>query len=160
MNRVGAQTGALKDNQGARPQSAPPAAPKDKAAPQSPQQGQAEGAKKQDANAAAMERDEWTKAAKDNDYQVTFGRDGSVIATKEAKRTGARPSDETLRNAVGGKLADSDHDAVKKLHVTVRDGVVTLQGNVASVKEATEAVKEAMDADGVTKVIAFIHHGS
>ncbi|WP_044965779.1 MULTISPECIES: BON domain-containing protein [Sorangium] len=160
MNRVGEQTGALKDNQGARPQSAPPAAPKDKAAPQPQQQGQAEGAKKQDGHAAAMERDEWTKAAKDNDYQVTFGRDGSVIATKEAKRTGARPSDETLRNAVGGKLADSDHDAVKKLHVTVRDGVVTLQGTVASVKEATEAVKEALDADGVTKVISYIRHGS
>ncbi|WP_437520928.1 BON domain-containing protein [Sorangium sp. So ce726] len=160
MNRVGEQTGALKDNQGARPQSAPPAAPKDKAAPQPAQQGQAEGAKKQAEHAAAMERDAWMKAAKDDDYQVTFGRDGSVIATKEAKRTGARPSDETLRNAVGGKLADSDHDAVKKLHVTVRDGVVTLKGNVASVKEATEAVKEAMDADGVTKVIAYLHHGS
>ncbi|WP_437274774.1 BON domain-containing protein [Sorangium sp. So ce375] len=158
MNRVGEQTGALKDNQGARPQSAPPAAPKDKAAQQPPQQGQAEGAKKQ--NDAAMAHDAWTKAAKDDDYQVTFGRDGSVIATKEAKGTGARPSDEALRNAVSGELADSDHDAVKKLHVTVRDGVVTLQGNVASVKEATEAVKEALDAKGVTKVISYIHYGS
>ncbi|WP_437585690.1 BON domain-containing protein [Sorangium sp. So ce1000] len=163
MNKVGEQTGALKDNQGAgaRPMSAPPAAPKDQAAPQTRQQGQAEEAKNQAGHATAAAHDAWMKAAKDDDYQVTFGRDGSVIATKEAKKgTGARPSDEALRNAVSGELADSDHDAVKKLHVTVRDGVVTLQGTVASVKEATEAVKEALDADGVTKVISYIRYGT
>ena len=89
-----------------------------------------------------------------------FPRDGSVTATKQGKAADKRPTDQELRNAVGGKLADSDHEAVRKLNVTVRDGVVTLQGSVGSVKEATEAVKDAMDAEGVTKVISTIRHGS
>ncbi|XXY51528.1 BON domain-containing protein [Sorangium sp. So ce269] len=184
MNRVGEQTGALKDDkgqggrdqaaqpaaprdQGGRDQAAQPAAPRDQAAPRGPQgreaqqnqAGQAGGAKEraqQQGNAAASTRDAWTQAAKDDDYQVSFGRDGAVIATKEAKDSGKRPSDEELRNAVGGKLAGSDHEAVKKLSVTVRNGVVTLQGSVANIKEATEAVKEAMEAEGVTKVISNI----
>ncbi|WP_437643873.1 BON domain-containing protein [Sorangium sp. So ce362] len=125
-------------------------------------QGQAGGAKDKDqaGSTTASARDVWTQAAKDNDYKVSFNRDGAVVATKEAKGTGQRPPDETLRNAVGGKLADSDHEGVKKLTVTVRDGVVTLQGNVSSMKEATEAVKDALEADGVTKVISYIRHGS
>ncbi|WP_437476664.1 BON domain-containing protein [Sorangium sp. So ce1014] len=175
---------------GARDQAAPPAAPKDQRAQQGREaqgaqqgreaqgaqqgreaqgaqqgreaQGQAGGAKDKDqaGSTAASTRDVWTQAAKDNDYKVSFSRDGAVVATKEAKGTGERPPDETLRNAVGGKLAGSDHEGVKKLTVTVRDGVVTLQGNVSSMKEATEAVKEALEADGVTKVISYIRHGS
>ncbi|WP_437573631.1 BON domain-containing protein [Sorangium sp. So ce887] len=183
MNRAGEQTGALKDDRGsgARDQAAPPAAPKDQRAQQGRDaqgaqqgreaqgaqqgreaQGQAGGAKDKDqaGSTAASARDVWTQAAKDNDYKVSFNRDGAVVATKEAKGTGERPPDETLRNAVGGKLAGSDHEGVKKLTVTVRDGVVTLQGNVSSMKEATEAVKEALEADGVTKVISYIRHGS
>ncbi|WP_437618478.1 BON domain-containing protein [Sorangium sp. So ce1151] len=181
MNRVGEQTGALKDDkdqggrdqaappaapkdQGGRDQAAPPAAPRDQAAPRGPQgreaqQNQAGGAREkaqQQGNAVASTRDAWTQAAKDDDYQVSFGRDGAVVATKEAKDSDKRPSDEELRNAVGGKLADSDHEAVKKLNVTVHNGVVTLQGSVVSIKEATEAVKEAMKAEGVTKVISHI----
>ncbi|WP_437995599.1 BON domain-containing protein [Sorangium sp. So ce185] len=125
-------------------------------------QGQTGGARDKDqaGGAAASTRDAWTQEAKDNDYQVSFNRDGSVVATKEAKGSGERLADEALRNAVGGKLADSDHETVKKLSVTVHNGVVTLQGNVASVKEATEAVKEAMEAKGVTKVISQIRYGS
>ncbi|WP_437806681.1 BON domain-containing protein [Sorangium sp. So ce1078] len=174
MNRVGEQTGALKDDRGsgAREQAAPPAAPRDQGAQQGRDaqgaqqgrdaQGQAGESRDKDqaGNAVASARDVWTQAAKDNDYQVSFNRDGSVIATKEGKGSGERLADETLRNAVGGKLANSDHEAVKKLNVTVRNGVVTLQGKVASTKEATEAVKEAMDAEGVTKVISYIRHGS
>ncbi|WP_437302738.1 BON domain-containing protein [Sorangium sp. So ce388] len=158
-----AQPAAPKD-QGGRDQTAHPAAPRDQAAPRSPQgreaqQNQAGGAREraqQQGNAVASTRDAWTQAAKDDDYQVSFGRDGAVVATKEAKASDKRPSDEELRNAVGGKLAGSDHEAVKKLSVTVRDGVVTLQGSVVSIKEATEAVKEAMKAEGVTKVISHI----
>ncbi|WP_437752038.1 BON domain-containing protein [Sorangium sp. So ce1389] len=184
MNRVGEQTGALKDDKGqagrdqaaqpaaprdqaGRDQATQPAAPKDQAAPRGPQgrdaqqnqAGPAGGAREkaqQQGNAVASTRDAWTQAAKDDDYQVSFGRDGAVVATKEAKDPDKRPSDEELRNAVGGKLAGSDHEAVKKLSVTVRNGVVTLQGSVVSVKEATEAVKEAMKAEGVTKVISHI----
>ncbi|WP_437498787.1 BON domain-containing protein [Sorangium sp. So ce1099] len=180
MNRVGEQTGALKDDkgqggrdqaaqpaaprdQGGRDQAAQPAAPKDQAAPRGAQgreaqQNQAGGAREraQQQGNAASTRDAWTQAAKDDDYQVSFGRDGAVVATKEAKDSGKRPSDEELRNAVGGKLAGSDHEAVKKLSVSVRNGVVTLQGSVANIKEATEAVKEAMEAEGVTKVISNI----
>lgn len=167
MNRVGEQTGALKDDraQGGREQAGQPAAPRDQAAPQQggqqgkeAQQGQAGGAR--DKGAVASARDAWTQAAKDDDYQVSFNRDGSVVATKEAKGSDKRPPDEALRNAVGGKLANSDHEAVKKLSVTVRNGVVTLQGSVASVKEATEAVKKALDAEGVTKVISYVRHDS
>ncbi|WP_433926720.1 BON domain-containing protein [Sorangium cellulosum] len=186
MNRVGEQTGALKDDRGqagreqtgalkddrgqaGREQAGQPAAPREQAAPQQgghqgkeAQQGQAGGArdKGQPGDAVASARDAWTQAAKDDDYQVSFNRDGSVVATKEAKGSDKRLPDEALRNAVGGKLANSDHEAVKKLSVTVRNGVVTLQGRVVSVKEATEAVKEAMDAEGVTKVISFIRHDS
>ncbi|WP_437331941.1 BON domain-containing protein [Sorangium sp. So ce394] len=125
-------------------------------------QGQTGGARDKDqaGGAAASTRDAWTQEAKDNDYQVSFNRDGSVVATKEAKGSGERLADEALRNEVGGKLADSDHETVKKLSVTVHNGVVTLQGNVASVKEATEAVKEALEAKGVTKVISQIRYGS
>ncbi|AUX34422.1 MULTISPECIES: BON domain-containing protein [Sorangium] len=125
-------------------------------------QGHTGGArdKGQAGGAVASTRDTWTQEAKDNDYQVSFNRDGSVVATKESKGSGERQADEALRNAVGGKLADSDHETVKKLSVTVHNGVVTLQGKVASVKEATEAVKEAMEAKGVTKVISQIHYGS
>ncbi|WP_438003570.1 BON domain-containing protein [Sorangium sp. So ce321] len=181
MNRVGEQTGALKDDkgqggrdqaaqptapkdQGGRDQAAQPATPKDQggrdraaqpAAPKDQAGGAGEKAQQQ-GNAVATTRDAWTQAAKDDDYQVSFGRDGAVVATKEAKDSDKRPPDEELRNAVGGKLAGSDHEAVKKLNVTVRDGVVTLQGSVVSIKEATEAVKEAMKAEGVTKVISHI----
>ncbi|KYG07172.1 hypothetical protein BE21_02715 [Sorangium cellulosum] len=125
-------------------------------------QGQTGGARDKDqaGGAVASTRDTWTQEAKDNDYQVSFNRDGSVVATKEAKGSGERLADEALRNEVGGKLADSDHETVKKLSVTVHNGVVTLQGNVASVKEATEAVKEALEAKGVTKVISQIRYGS
>ncbi|KYF49792.1 hypothetical protein BE08_36205 [Sorangium cellulosum] len=169
MNRVGEQTGALKDDRGqaGREQAGQPAATRERATPQAQQgreaqqQDQAGGKDKAQAgSAAASTRDAWTQAAKDNDYQVTFTRDGAVVASKEAKGADKRPADQELRNAVGGKLATSDHEAVRKLNVTVRDGVVTLQGNVGSVKEATEAVKEAMDAEGVTKVISQIRHGS
>ena len=45
---------------------------------------------------------------------------------------------------------------MKKLSVTVHNGVVTLQGSVVSIKEATEAVKEALEAEGVTKVISHV----
>ncbi|WP_437720651.1 BON domain-containing protein [Sorangium sp. So ce861] len=125
-------------------------------------QGQTGGARDKDqaGGAVASTREAWTQEAKDNDYQVSFNRDGSVVATKEAKGSGERLSDDALRNAVGGKLAGSDHETVKKLSVTVRNGVVTLQGNVANVKEATEAVNEAMEAEGVTKVISQIRFGS
>ncbi|WP_437933980.1 BON domain-containing protein [Sorangium sp. So ce341] len=175
---------------GAREQAAPTPAPRDQGAPQGREaqgqtqgreaqgqtqgreaqgqtqgrdaQGQTGGAKDKDqaGGAAASTRDAWTQEAKDNDYQVSFNRDGSVVATKEAKGSGERLADEALRNEVGGKLAGSDHETVKKLSVTVRNGVVTLQGNVASVKEATEAVKEALEAKGVTKVISQIRYGS
>ncbi|WP_159397458.1 BON domain-containing protein [Sorangium cellulosum] len=150
-----------RDAQGAREQTAPPAGGRDQAAPQGGgRQEQAGSArdKAQPADAATNAREAWTRAAKDNDYQVNFSRDGSVIATKESPKPGDRLPDDALRNAVGGKLADSDHDAVKRLNVSVRDGVVTLQGNVASVKEATEAMKAAMSADGVTKVISAIRY--
>ncbi|KYF92743.1 hypothetical protein BE20_11010 [Sorangium cellulosum] len=177
MNRVGEQTGALKDDRGsgAREQAAPTPAPRDQGTQGREAQGQTQGRtqgreaqgqtggardKDQAGGAAASTRDAWTQEAKDNDYQVSFNRDGSVVATKEAKGSGERLADEALRNAVGGKLADSDHETVKKLSVTVHNGVVTLQGNVASVKEATEAVKEAMEAKGVTKVISQIRYGS
>ncbi|WP_437313320.1 BON domain-containing protein [Sorangium sp. So ce385] len=183
MNRVGEQTGALKGDRGsgAREQAAPTPAPRDQGAPQGREaqgqtqgreaqgqtqgreaQGQTGGARDKDqaGGAVASTRDAWTQEAKDNDYQVSFNRDGSVVATKEAKGSGERLSDDALRNEVGGKLAGSDHETVKKLSVTVRNGVVTLQGNVANVKEATEAVNEAMEAKGVTKVISQIRYGS
>ncbi|WP_437669583.1 BON domain-containing protein [Sorangium sp. So ce131] len=155
------QGGGAREAQGAREQTAPPAGGRDQAAPQGGgRQEQAGGAndKAQPADAAAAARDAWTRAAKENDYQVTFGRDGSVIATKESPKPGKRLPDDALRNTVAGKLADSDHEPVKKLNVSVRDGVVTLQGNVPSVKEAIEAMKAAMSADGVTKVISTVRY--
>ncbi|MGK3992592.1 BON domain-containing protein [Sorangium sp. So ce1024] len=168
--QAGGQTGTLKDDQQAgREQAGQPATTREQAKPQGQQgreaqQQQAGGARdKAQAQAggiAASTREAWTQAAKDNDYQVTFTRDGAVVATKEAKGTDKRPTDQELRNAVGGKLATSDHEAVRKLNVAVRDGVVTLQGSVGSIKEATDAVKEAMEAEGVTKVISQIRHGS
>lgn len=181
MNRAGEQAGSLKDqgdktleDQGgrAREQAAPPA-PREQGAQQdtgAQQQGaQQRGAqgqrgrdKGQSGDAMASQREAWTKAAQENDYQVGFNRDGSIVATKEPSKAdqGKRPPDEAIRNAVSAKLADSDNERLKKLNVTVSDGVVTLRGNVADIKEATEAVNKAMEAEGVTTVISHVRPGS
>jgi osmotically-inducible protein OsmY len=144
---------------GQQPTQKDQAAQKDQASPQSEQaRGQAGGEKDkgQAGDTAASQREAWIQVAKDNDFEVNFNRDGSVMATKEASGKGTPKSDDALRNEVAGKLAESDHEGVKKLDVSVRNGIVTLTGNVSSMKEATEALKAAMSAEGVTQVISRV----
>ena len=68
-----------------------------------------------------------------------------------------RADDEALTNAVRSKLAGDP--GASSLDISARDGVVMLQGNVASAQVKRRALSAARATDGVTQVVDRIRVG-
>lgn len=62
-------------------------------------------------------------------------------------------NDAYLTTAVATKLAVTNADSMRMVHVSVRDGVATLRGQASSLKEETQFVTTAKSVSGVHGVI-------
>ena len=104
-----------------------------------------------EANEAAREaRDEAREAGQE---AKEAGRDAQQRTGEAVNRTGAAISDAAITSSVKTKfLADAAVSGLK-IDVDTKDGVVTLDGTVATKAEADRAVSLARDTDGVTRVV-------
>lgn len=71
----------------------------------------------------------------------------------ERMTTGLNFADLTLKEEVGEALAFLEDVDASQVDVDVRDGIVTLTGEVATEREKQEAFDCASDVDGVSTVI-------
>ena len=86
-------------------------------------------------------------------------REAQRRAGEAADRTGAAATDAAVTSAVKGKfLADTAVSGLK-IDVDTNNGVVTLNGTVATKTEADRAVSLARDTDGVTRVVNNLRIG-
>jgi osmotically-inducible protein OsmY len=109
------------------------------------------------ANEAGREVREETREAADAAKEL--GRDAQARAGEAADRTGAVLSDAAVTTAVKAKfLADTTVSGLK-IDVDTKDGVVTLNGMVATRAEADRAVTLARESDGVKRVVSNLRVG-
>jgi len=112
---------------------------------------------REEANEAGREiREEGGEAA---DAARDLGRDAQARTGEAADRTGAMLTDAAVTTAVKTKfLADTAVSGLK-IDVDTKDGVVTLNGMVATKAEADRAVTLARDSDGVKRVVTNLRIG-
>jgi osmotically-inducible protein OsmY len=112
---------------------------------------------RQEANEAGREaREEAREAA---DAVKELGRDAQKKAGEAAERTGAVLTDAAITSAVKAKfLADTAVSGLK-IDVDTKDGVVTLNGMVATKAEADRAMSLARESDGVKRVASKLRIG-
>jgi hyperosmotically inducible protein len=87
------------------------------------------------------------------------GRDAQAKAGAAADRTAAVVTDAAITSAVKAKFLADTSVAGLKIDVDTKDGVVTLNGNVATRGEADRAVSMARGTDGVTRVVDNLRVG-
>jgi osmotically-inducible protein OsmY len=109
------------------------------------------------ANEAGREaRQEAREAA---DAAKELGRNAQKRAGEVAERTGAALTDAAITSAVKAKfLADTAVSGLK-IDVDTKDGVVTLNGMVATKAEADRAMSLARESDGVKRVVSNLRIG-
>jgi osmotically-inducible protein OsmY len=93
------------------------------------------------------------------DAAKELGRDAQARAGEAADRTGSVLTDAAVTTAVKTKfLADTAVSGLK-IDVDTKDGVVTLNGMVATKAEADRAVTLARESDGVKRVVNNLRIG-
>jgi hyperosmotically inducible protein len=110
--------------------------------------------------------------AADNPSIGTSGRSPSAIDTRRARERGAEVgekvaqagnraadvlSDTALTAKIKSKMALDDTVKALDIHVTTKNGDVTLTGNVHSGMERERAVSLARETNGVRRVVDQIH---
>jgi hyperosmotically inducible periplasmic protein len=99
------------------------------------------------------------KAREAADAAKELGRDAQAKAGQAAERTAAVLTDAAVTTAVKAKfLADTSVSGLK-IDVDTKDGVVTLNGTVATKAEADRAMSLARDSDGVKRVVSNLRIG-
>jgi hyperosmotically inducible protein len=112
---------------------------------------------REDVDEAAREAREETREATESAKETA--RDAQRRAGEAADRTGAAVTDAAVTSAVKTKfLADTTVSGLK-IDVDTSNGVVTLNGTVASKTEADRAVTLARETDGVTRVVDNLRIG-
>jgi osmotically-inducible protein OsmY len=122
-----------------------------------PQAAATTGDIREDASEAAREAREEAREATDEAREL--GRDAQTRAGDAADRTGAALTDAAVTSAVKAKfLADTAVSGLK-IDVDTQDGVVTLNGMVATKAEADRAMSLARESDGVKRVVSNLRIG-
>jgi hypothetical protein len=75
-----------------------------------------------------------------------------LTACKSTPATPPPPDDAALSAAVSSKLADDPSLSGEQIHATVKDGVVTLTGNISSDSQNALAYRDASGVPGVKDV--------
>jgi hyperosmotically inducible periplasmic protein len=109
------------------------------------------------ANDIAREAREEAREATDATKET--GRDVQRRTGEAADRTGAAATDAAVTSAVKTKFLADTAVAGLKIDVDTQNGVVTLNGTVASKTEADKAVSLARETDGVTRVVNNLRIG-
>ncbi|HEY2931429.1 MAG TPA: BON domain-containing protein [Acidobacteriota bacterium] len=102
-------------------------------------------------------------AAKDAGQIIAKNAEKVGEEAKElAKKAGEMSADATITAAVKLKFANDDKVSATKINVDTKDGMVTLNGQVASKQEADRAVELARSVDGVKRVTSnlMVPHGA
>jgi len=102
---------------------------------------------------AREEAREATDAAKE------LGRDAQARAGEAADRTGAMATDAAITTAVKTKFLADTAVAGLKIDVDTKDGVVSLNGMVATKAEADRAISLARESAGVKRVVSNLRVG-
>ena len=112
---------------------------------------------REEANEAAREvREEAREAA---EAARELGQDAQRQAGKAADRGAAALTDAAVTTAVKAKFLADTAVAGLKIDVDTSNGVVTLNGTVATKSEADRAVTLARETDGVTRVVNNLRVG-
>jgi hyperosmotically inducible protein len=107
---------------------------------------------REEANEAGREvREEAREAA---GAAKELGRDAQTKAGEAVDRTGAALTDAAVTSAVKAKLLADTAVSGLKIDVDTKDGVVTLNGTVATKAEADRAISVARESDGVKRVVS------
>jgi hyperosmotically inducible protein len=104
-------------------------------------------------------RDAREEAREAGDAAKEIGRDARERAGDVADRTGVALTDAAVTSAVKAKfLADTAVSGLK-IDVDTKDGVVTLNGTVATKAEADRAMSLARESAGVERVVSNLRIG-
>ena len=93
------------------------------------------------------------------DAAADLGRDARTRAGEAADRTGAVLTDAAVTSAVKATLLADTAVSGLKIDVDTKDGIVTLNGMVATKAEADRALSLARQSDGVKRVVNNLRIG-
>jgi hyperosmotically inducible periplasmic protein len=110
-----------------------------------------------DASEAAREARQEAREATEEAKQL--GREARTKVGDAAERTGVALTDAAITTAVKGKFLADRAVSGLKIDVDTKDGVVTLNGTVATRSEADRAASLARESDGVKGVVSNLRIG-
>lgn len=87
-----------------------------------------------------------------NEFTQDMARDARHKAISAGDKIGKKIDDAWLYSKIETKLATDSNTPVRTIHVDVRDGIVTLRGQVPMPSEKAEAGHVAKETDGVKRV--------
>jgi osmotically-inducible protein OsmY len=93
------------------------------------------------------------------EWTVSKAKDGAVIVARKTAHVAGKAVDETGDAAVHAAVAARLKDAgipTGDVNIDVKEGDVTLRGNVHSRMQAVKAVQAALDTTGVDKVTSYL----
>jgi osmotically-inducible protein OsmY len=98
---------------------------------------------------------EWRLSS--NEIEADLKADREIVRTRTAATTTTRIDEDTIENAIKGRLAADTQLSTLKFDVNANNrGEVELEGKARTAEQVARAMAVALDSDGVTKVTSKI----